>query len=85
MIGINGYTICSGIICEELNGAEYVAVRLDSDEKMTIGYLTRRDMHLSKIGMDYLEVLGTFKAKDFSYGFIYVSYFSVYHRMERHN
>ena len=65
MIGINGYTICSGIICEELNGAEYVAVRLDSDEKMTIGYLTRRDMHLSKIGMDYLEVLGTFKAKDF--------------------
>lgn len=63
MIGINGYTICSGIICEELNGADYVAVRLNSSEKMTIGYLTKKDMHISKIGMDYLAALGKFKDK----------------------
>ncbi|MEY8425244.1 LysR family transcriptional regulator [Lachnospiraceae bacterium 38-14] len=61
MIGIQGFTICSGIICEELNGADYVAVRLNSSEKMTIGYLTRKDMHISKIGMDYLTALEKFK------------------------
>lgn len=63
MIGIHGYTICSGIICEELNGADYAAVRLNSDENMTIGYLTRKDIHISKIGRDYLAALGKFKDK----------------------
>ncbi len=63
MVGIDGYTICSGIICEELNGEEYVAVRLDSREEMTIGYLTRKDSKISRIGMDYLEALGKFKDK----------------------
>ena len=38
MVGLNGYTLCSGIICEELNGSEYVAVKLKSDEIMSIGY-----------------------------------------------
>lgn len=63
MTGIDGYTICSGIICEELNGTDYVAVRLDSEEKMTIGYLARKDMHISEIGADYLASLGRFKDK----------------------
>lgn len=63
MIGIQGYTICSGIICEELNGVDYVAVRLNSSEKMTIGYLSRKDRRLSKIGTDYLAALGNFKDK----------------------
>ena len=63
MTGIDGYTICSGIICEELNGTDYVAVRLDSEEKMTIGYLAGKDMHISEIGADYLASLGRFKDK----------------------
>lgn len=63
MVGIDGYTICSGIICEELNGADYVAVRLNSDEKMTIGYLARKDVHISQIGADYLAALGKFRDK----------------------
>ena len=61
MTGIDGYTICSGIICEELNGRDYVAVRLNSEEKMTIGYLTRKDVRVSRIGADYLSALGKFK------------------------
>ena len=32
MIGLNAYTLCSGIICEELNGSDYCAVKLDSNE-----------------------------------------------------
>lgn len=60
MKGIDGYTICSGIICEELNGGDYVAVRLDSTEKMTIGYLARKDARMSRIGEDYLAALEKF-------------------------
>lgn len=36
MVGLNGYTLCSGIICEELNGSDYCAVKLKSDETMKI-------------------------------------------------
>ena len=39
MVGMNGYTLCSGIICEELNGSAYRAIPLDTEEKMTIGYI----------------------------------------------
>lgn len=42
MVGLNAYTLCSGIICEELNGSDYCAVRLNSEETMTIGYLSRK-------------------------------------------
>ena len=31
MVGMNGYTMCSGILCEELNGSDYVAVKLKSE------------------------------------------------------
>lgn len=55
MVGLNGYTLCSGIICEEMNGAEYCAVKLRSDEKMTIGYIARKDAVISQIGEKYLE------------------------------
>lgn len=36
LVGLNGYTLCSGIICEELKDEEYCAVKLKSDEIMTI-------------------------------------------------
>ena len=32
MVGLNGYTLCSGIICEELNGPDYVAVAFEAEE-----------------------------------------------------
>ena len=47
MIGLNGYTLCSGIICTELNGDEHIALPLNSEEKMTIGYIKRNKMPLS--------------------------------------
>ncbi len=31
MVGLNGYTLCSGIICEELNGSDYCAVKIRRD------------------------------------------------------
>jgi len=61
MIGLNGFTLCSGILCEELNGADYCAVKLHSEEKMTIGYLTRKDAILSPIAEKYLEEISKYK------------------------
>jgi DNA-binding transcriptional LysR family regulator len=61
MVGLNGYTLCSGIICEGLNGDDYCAVRLDSKEDMTIGYIKRKDVELSPLGHKYLEEIGKYQ------------------------
>lgn len=63
MVGLNGYTLCSGIICEELNGSEYCAVRLKSDAVMTIGYLIRRNAPVSELADKYLEEIAKYKNK----------------------
>lgn len=57
MKGVNGYTLCSGIVCEELNGSEYTSIRLDSDKKMRIGYLSKKQTRLSEIAEKYVSVL----------------------------
>ncbi len=63
MVGLNGYTLCSGIICEELNGSEYRAVRLASKETMTIGYLVRKGVAISPLGQKYLEEIAKYRDK----------------------
>lgn len=63
MVGLNGYTLCSGIICEDLNGKDYCAIKLKSDEKMIIGYLSRKDAPISAIGQKYLEEIAKYKDK----------------------
>lgn len=60
MIGLNGYTLCSGIICEELNGSDYVAVPLKSAETMHIGYVMRKNALLSHLGEKYIEEMMRF-------------------------
>ncbi|MBP0968085.1 MAG: LysR family transcriptional regulator [Oscillospiraceae bacterium] len=59
MIGLNGYTLCSGIICEELNGSDYIAVPFegDEDDAMEIGYITLKKTLRSKAGTIYIEEL----------------------------
>lgn len=57
MVGMNGYTLCSGIICENLNGEKYVSVPLDTEDTMTIGYIRRKNMPLSVLGKEYVEIL----------------------------
>lgn len=63
MVGINGFTLCSGIICEDLNGSDYCAVKLRTDEKMTIGYISRKSTVLSELGKKYIEELSKYKEK----------------------
>lgn len=60
MVGLNGYTLCSGIICEELNGTDYVAVPFKDDtnnpnSKMEIGYIIKKNLLLSKMGQMYIN------------------------------
>ena len=61
MIGLNGFTLCSGIISEDLNGDAYKAVPLKESEKMTIGYIKRKGVSLSKMGKLYVEKLAEFE------------------------
>ena len=63
MLGLNGYTLCSGILCEKLNGSEFCAVKLKSDERMTIGYLVRKGVAISSLGKKYLEEIAKFEDK----------------------
>ena len=68
MVGLNAYTLCSGIICQELNGGDFVAVPFESDRenknsKMEIGYVIKKNIILSQTGEDYLNELKKYLAK----------------------
>ncbi|MFV0519533.1 MAG: LysR family transcriptional regulator [Lachnospirales bacterium] len=57
LIGLGGYTICSGVINEKLNGENIIAIPLDVDEYMEIGYIVHNKMLLSHLGNLYIEKL----------------------------
>jgi len=57
LIGLNGFTVCSGIIDTELNGENIISKPLKSDCSMRIGILTRKNSVLSRYGVSYLNVL----------------------------
>lgn len=59
MTGMNGYTLCSGIIIGDLNDGNYVSIPLKSDDVMTIGYIKRKNMPLSRMGEEYVGILKT--------------------------
>lgn len=61
MTGLNGYTLCSGIICQDLNGSDYVAVKLNTSVKMTIGYIARKNAVISEMGQRYIEEISKFE------------------------
>ncbi len=66
MVGLNGFTLCSGIICEELNGDDYRAVPYSGDDPggiMEIGYITRKNQVMSSIGSLYIEKIKDYLGK----------------------
>lgn len=63
MVGLNGYTLCSGIICEELNGSGYKAVPYESREKTSVIYVTREGSTLSELGQEYIDNLKAFAVR----------------------
>jgi len=57
LIGLNGYTVSSGIIDKKLNGKDIIAVPLADESDMHIGYITHRKGMLSRLGSTYLEAI----------------------------
>ena len=57
LIGLNGYTVCSGVIDKKLNGKDIIAVPLADENDMRIGYTTHRKGMLSRLGNTYLEAI----------------------------
>ena len=56
-IGLNGYTVSSGVISKELNGENIIAKPLCVEETMEIGALLKKDLPLSRYAKSYLESL----------------------------
>lgn len=57
VIGLNGYTVSSGVISQELNGENIIAKPLLVDETMEIGIILQKDMPLSRYAKSYIEAL----------------------------
>lgn len=57
MLGLNAYTISSGIFPKYLNGENIIAVPLAENETMHIGYVLNEKQELSELGRIYLEEL----------------------------
>lgn len=57
MIGLDGYTISSGIFPRYLQGDSIISIPLAEKETMRIGYLLNKDRELSELGRIYIEAL----------------------------
>jgi DNA-binding transcriptional LysR family regulator len=57
LIGLNGYTISSGVLNQDVYGGLIKPVRLRTDEDMLIGYITNRKTSLSRLGQLYVAKL----------------------------
>lgn len=57
LIGLNGYTISTGIISSDLNGTDIIAVPLDIYDRITIGWISHKDITLSQLAINYIHAL----------------------------
>lgn len=57
LIGVEGYTISSGVLSGDLNRDNIVAVPLNSDRTMKIGYIYRKNSIRTEIADRYIELL----------------------------
>ena len=57
LIGLNGYTICTGLLNSNLNGDNISSVRLNTSDRMTVGFIQSKKANLSNMAMKYIEKL----------------------------
>ncbi|MBD3107405.1 LysR family transcriptional regulator [Bacillus sp. AGMB 02131] len=57
LIGLNGYTISTGVISHKLNSKDIVAIPLLVDERITVGYITHKNVKNSPLANIYIEYL----------------------------
>ncbi|MGI6334152.1 MAG: LysR family transcriptional regulator [Saccharofermentanales bacterium] len=70
LIGLNGYTICTGVLNSNLNSDNIISVPLETDESMLVGWIANEKAHLSAIASDYIAELKRLIAE---YGFAVLS------------
>jgi DNA-binding transcriptional LysR family regulator len=56
-VGLNGYTVSTGVISKELNGENIIARPLRVQEFMRVGTIKQKNMPLSRYGKAYMESL----------------------------
>ncbi|WP_027399009.1 LysR family transcriptional regulator [Anaerovorax odorimutans] len=57
LIGLNGYTISSGVFPKYLHGDDIISLPLNVDEKIQIGIIVHKDTVLSELGKIYTQEL----------------------------
>lgn len=57
LIGLNGYTISTGIISYDINDDDIVALPLKVNERITVGYITRENVTNSPLATIYIDYL----------------------------
>jgi len=57
LIGLNGYTISTGVISHKLNSKDIVSVPLKVEERMNVGYITHKNVTNSKLATIYIQYL----------------------------
>lgn len=57
LIGLNGYTICSGVLSEDLNGSNIISIPLKTKEYMLVGWIDREQSRPSRSALLYIEEL----------------------------
>ncbi|MFA5659593.1 MAG: LysR family transcriptional regulator, partial [Oscillospiraceae bacterium] len=57
LIGLNGYTICTGVLNTDLNGDNIVSVPLETSEKMHVGWIKNERANLSTFAQSYITEL----------------------------
>ena len=54
-IGLNGFTVSSGVIDKELNGEDIISKKLDMDCTMRIGLIKKKNIILSRYAISYID------------------------------
>jgi DNA-binding transcriptional LysR family regulator len=57
LIGLNGYTISTGVLSADLNGNEIIPVPLECEETIHVGWISHRNISLSKLAISYIQAL----------------------------
>lgn len=57
LIGLNGYTVCTGVLNSDLNGDNIIAVKLKTDEMMRVGWISNEKAPLSVTALEYIKEL----------------------------
>lgn len=57
LIGLNGYTISTGVLSADLNGNNIIAVPLDINETITVGWISHKNVTPSRLATAYVQEL----------------------------